>query len=91
MLILHEVAKSSVEVEQFIEVGSKSVFLGHFIEIINTLIYFSFHEEYYTFCEQSKFLDVGGVQLQMLCPVDMIICTVKISILYFTLGYLYQS
>ena len=51
MLVLHEVTESSVEVEQFIEIGSKGMFLGHFIEIVNTLIYFSFHEEYHTLCE----------------------------------------
>ena len=67
------------------------MFLCHFIEVVNSLIYFSFHEEYHTLCEQSKFLDIGGVQLKMFCSVDVIICTVEIPILYFTFGNLYQS
>ena len=45
VLVLHEVAEGSVEVEEFIEVGAEGVFFGHFVEVVNSLVYFSFHEE----------------------------------------------
>jgi hypothetical protein len=84
VLVLHEVAVGSVEVVELVEVGSDGVVqLLHFIQVIHSFVYFAFHHENHALCEEFEFIDVGGVDLEVWCAVDVVVGGVEIAVLYF--------
>ena len=84
VLALHEVAKSPIEVEQFLEVGVEwrvVFFESH--EVIDCLVHLPLHQKDHPLREKPELLYSGGVELQEGSSVDVVEGTVEVPVVDF--------